>query len=159
MNFLRKMFKSIGRTLRKIWATIKKVIAIILVAILIIALCYTGMIWMLGLPFSYTTAILGLTVAQLLMLGVGGVILSYLVMPDTTSWAVRRAFDALRLVTSEVVETAGDIAGDVVEQIGNVVGRAASSSGGLLLIAAVGALALTGSSGGKTTIIQKGAPA
>lgn len=143
MGFLRKLFKNIMRVFKKIWEQVKKMIAIILVAILIIALCYLPFMWAFELGWTYTT-FTGLSIIELLMVGVGGVLISYLVMPNTTTWAIRRAFTGLRIVTSEVVETVGDITGDIVEAIGDVTGRALSSSGGLLLLAGAAAFLYLG---------------
>lgn len=184
------MFKKLGRFLKKIWDAVKKIIAVILAIIIVVVIVTAITAYFFGAQAAFgglsnvTGAFLdGLASALPIGFGSGQVagaslavkswmatewiafaatsaLVGFGTMPNTTTWAVTRAFDGLRYIGGAAVDTATELAKDVVEGAVEAVDAAGTAifSSNTLLIIGGGFLAykLLSSSSGDRPIIETG---
>lgn len=186
------MFKKLGRFLKKIWEAIKKVIAVILAVIIVIVIVTAITAYFFGaqaafgglsnvtgafldglasvLPVGFgsgqvagaSLAVKSWMATEWIAFAAGAALVGFGAMPNTTSWAVTRAFDGLRYIGGAAVDTATELAKDVVEgavEVADTAGTAIFSSNTLLIIGG-GFLVykLLSSSSGDQHAIEAGGP-
>lgn len=135
---MRKFFRKIGRFLKKIWESIKKAIAILIMIALVVLICYTFTVIVKAIlaksfaPLTQafgavkfsgwaTASVIGQKTAwlaghQLWVYAVGlvGVMtVAHMTMPNTMSWAARRTMTGLKYAGDTAVQALGSIGSGV----------------------------------------------
>lgn len=186
------MFKKLGRFLKKIWDAVKKIIAVILAIVVVIVIvtaitafffgsqaAFVGLSNVTGLFLDGLASVLpvgfgsgqiaGASLAvkswlatEWIAFAAGAALVGFGTMPNTTAWAVTRAFDGLRYIGGAAIDTATELVKDVVEgavEVADAAGTAIFSSNTLLIIGG-GFLVykLLSSSSGDQRAIEIGGP-